>query len=149
MAKRIKPDHRASDFNLEPLESDADFFQWFFLAFLFGKPIQSTVAADTWRVFMNEGLTTPWALAEASDTELVRLLRAGAYTRYQHVMASAIHRCMAQLIAWYDGSLLYAISISENEDAFNQQLQKLYGVGPKTAEIIMRETEEYFAQRTE
>jgi len=38
---------------------------------------------------------------------------------------------------------------SENEDEFSKQLQRLYGVGPKTAEIFMRETEELFARRVE
>jgi 3-methyladenine DNA glycosylase/8-oxoguanine DNA glycosylase len=39
--------------------------------------------------------------------------------------------------------------MSMDEDEFSKQLQKLYGVGPKTAEIFMRETEELFAQRVE
>jgi 3-methyladenine DNA glycosylase/8-oxoguanine DNA glycosylase len=38
---------------------------------------------------------------------------------------------------------------SMNEDEFSKRLQLLYGVGPKTAEIFMRETEELFARRTE
>jgi 3-methyladenine DNA glycosylase/8-oxoguanine DNA glycosylase len=38
---------------------------------------------------------------------------------------------------------------SMDEDEFSKRLQKLYGVGPKTAEIIMRETEEFFARRVE
>jgi len=38
---------------------------------------------------------------------------------------------------------------SEDEDQFSKRLQMLYGVGPKTAEIFMRETEELFARRVE
>lgn len=38
---------------------------------------------------------------------------------------------------------------SRDEDAFSKRLQKPYGVGPKTAEIFMRETQEFFARRIE
>jgi 3-methyladenine DNA glycosylase/8-oxoguanine DNA glycosylase len=38
---------------------------------------------------------------------------------------------------------------SVGEDEFAKRLQKLYGVGPKIAEIFTRETEEYFARRVE
>jgi 3-methyladenine DNA glycosylase/8-oxoguanine DNA glycosylase len=38
---------------------------------------------------------------------------------------------------------------SLDEDEFSKRLQKLYGVGPKIAEIFSRETEEVFARRVE
>ena len=56
---------------------------------------------------------------------------------------------MQQLINFYDGSLTLMIEDSMDEDELSKRLQKLYGVGPKTAEIFMRETEEYFARRVE
>jgi 3-methyladenine DNA glycosylase/8-oxoguanine DNA glycosylase len=56
---------------------------------------------------------------------------------------------MEQLIKSYDGSLLLMAENSESEDEFSKRLQELFGVGPKTAEIFMRETEELFARRNE
>jgi endonuclease III len=56
---------------------------------------------------------------------------------------------MQQLVDFYDGSLYLMLESSENENEFSKRLQKLYGVGPKTTEIIMRETEEVFARRVE
>lgn len=56
---------------------------------------------------------------------------------------------MGQLIRDYDGSLWLMYESSMNEEDFSRRLQKLYGVGPKTAEIFMRETEELFARRVE
>jgi len=41
------------------------------------------------------------------------------------------------------------IECSESEEQFSKRLQKLYGVGPKVAEIFMRETEELLARRIE
>jgi 3-methyladenine DNA glycosylase/8-oxoguanine DNA glycosylase len=56
---------------------------------------------------------------------------------------------MEQLIENYEGSLMLMYENSANENEFSKRLQELYGVGPKTAEIFMRETEELFARRVE
>lgn len=146
---RPRPVHHAADFDLDVLGSETDMFRWFLLAYLFGKPIQSTVAINTWKILVEDKLDTPWAIQQASDRGIVRRLRAGGYTRYQHVMTRALKTCMDQLIRGYDGSISYLLSIAQNEDELSKMLQKLYGVGPKTAEIFMRETEEYFARRVE
>lgn len=147
--KRPQPVHYASDFGLNVTAGDTDLFRWFLLAYLFGKPIQSGVAAQTWRLFIERGLDTPWAIAHASHHQLVRVLDEGKYTRYDGVMARALHQCMQQLIDGYEGSLMLMYENSTNEDEFSKRLQELYGVGPKTAEIFMRETEELFARRVE
>lgn len=124
-------------------------FRWFLLTYLLGKPIQSTVAVRTWKLFLDRQIDTPWAILELSDRQLVSLLHRGGYTRYQHVMTRALKTCMQQLVNLYEGSLYLMLESSENEDQLSKQLQKLYGVGPKTAEIFMRETDEYFARRIE
>jgi len=149
MSAKIKPVHHAEDFGLDVLSGDDDLFRWFLMAFLLGKPIQSTVAARTWQLFIDRKLDFPWAILELSDGQLVSLLHRGGYTRYQHVMTKALKTCMQQLVDQYEGSLSLMLESSENEDEFSKRLQKLYGVGPKTAEIFMRETEEIFARRVE
>lgn len=149
MAKRKKTIHTAAEFELDTLSSDLDMFRWFLLCYLFGKPIRSESAVVTWRLFVQKKLDTPWAIVEASDAELVRTLHDGGYTRYQHVTAHGLHVCMERLIREYDGSLLLMLGNSQKEDEFSMRLQKLYGVGPKIAEIFMRETEEHFARRVE
>ena len=147
--KKQPPVHNASDFGLDPLSGDDDLFRWFLLSFLFGKPIQSTVAVQTWKLFIARKIDTPWTILDMSEWALVRILHEGKYTRYQHVTARALHTCMDQLIRNYEGSIMYILESSENEEEFSKRLQKLYGVGPKTAQIFMRETEEYFARRVE
>lgn len=147
--KRSKPHHTASDFGLEVLENDEDLFRWFLLCYLLGKPIRSGFARKTWELFSENQLDIPWAIADIKDRKLTALLRQGGYTRYQYVMTKALKTCMTQLIDFYDGSLVLMIEQSEDEDELSERLQKLYGVGPKTAEIFMRETEEYFARRNE
>jgi endonuclease III len=116
---------------------------------LFGKPIQASVAIDTWRLFIKRKLDTPWAIAEMRHRELVRLLDEGKYTRYDESTARSLQQCMRQLIDWYEGSLILMVERSESEDELSKRLQKLYGVGPKVSEIFMRETQELFARRIE
>lgn len=146
---RDKPVHHAEDFGLNVLESEDDMFRWFLLAYLFGKPIQSAVAARTWQLFVDRKLDTPWTIKDTSHRSLVGVLDEGKYTRYDEVTARALHLCMDYLIREYEGSLLYMLESSADEEEFSRRLQELYGVGPKTAEIFMRETEELFARRIE
>ena len=149
MPRKTPKQHSASEFDLDVLSGDDDLFRWFLLCYLFGKPIRSDTAIATWRLFIEKKMDTPWSIADASEHQLVRLLHAGGYTRYQHVTARGLRQCMQQLINLYEGSLLLMLESSFDEDEFSKQLQKLHGVGPKVAEIFMRETEESFARRVE
>lgn len=149
MARRVRKQHFAADFDLDVLSGDTDMFRWFLLCYLFGKPIQSAVAIATWRLFVAEKLDTPWAIVDASEHKLVRVLHRGGYTRYQHVTARGLRTCMERLINDYEGSLYLMVQSSLDEDELSKRLQMLYGVGPKIAEIFMREVEEDFAQRIE
>ena len=145
----MRKQHFAADFNLDVLSSDTDMFQWFLLCYLFGKPIRSETAVTTWRLFVEEKLDTPWAIADASESTLVYLLHNGGYTRYQHVTAQGLKVCMERLLQDYGGSLYVMLEDSVDEDEFSKRLRQLHGVGPKIAEIFMRETEEVFARRVE
>lgn len=149
MARRVRKSHTAEEFDLDVLSGDTDMFRWFLLCYLFGKPIQSGVAVTTWKLFIDKRLDTPWAIVEASERELVRVLHQGGYTRYQHVTARSLQVCMERLIREYEGSLYFMLESSLDEEEFSKRLQKLHGVGPKVAEIFTRETEEVFARRIE
>lgn len=149
MPRKSRKQHYAADFDLDVLSGDTDMFRWFLLCYLFGKPIQSDVAVATWRLFIDDKLDTPWAIVGASEHSLVRMLHNGGYTRYQHVTAHGLRVCMGQLMNDYAGSINLMLDNSVDEDEFSKRLQKLYGVGPKIAEIFMREVEEVFARRVE
>ena len=147
--KRPRPVHHAADFDLDVLSGDDDMFRWFLLTYLLGKPIQSTVAVKTWKLFLDNKLDTPWSILELPERKLTGLLHRGGYTRYEHVMTRALKTSMQQLVNFYEGSLYIMLEASMNEEELSKRLQTLYGVGPKTAEIFMRETQEYFARRVE
>jgi endonuclease III len=145
----VRKNVTAEELGIELLDSDDGLFRWFLACCLFGKPIQASVAIDTWRLFIKRKLDTPWAIAEMRHRELVRLLDEGKYTRYDESTARSLQQCMRQLIDWYEGSLILMVERSESEDELSKRLQKLYGVGPKVSEIFMRETQELFARRIE
>lgn len=149
MPRKAPKIHTAAEFGLDILSGDVDMFRWFLLCYLFGKPIRSESAVATWRLFVEKKLDTPWAIAEASERQLVRVLHEGGYTRYQHVTARGLRACMERLLREYEGSLIFMLESSGDEDEFSKRLQKLHGVGPKVAEIFTRETEEFFARRVE
>ncbi len=149
MPRKTHKTHNADEFDLDVLSGDSDMFRWFLLCYLFGKPIRSESAVATWQLFVAKKLDTPWAITSASELQLVRVLHDGGYTRYQHVTARALQVCMERLIREYDGSLFYILESSADQEEFSKRLQKLYGVGPKVAEIFTRETEEFFARRIE
>lgn len=150
MAKsRANHIYTTAELNLDILSGDDDLFRWFLLSYLFGKPIQSTVALQTWQAFIQHRLDTPWAILDTKHRRLVHILDEGKYTRYDESTATGLHKCMERLVRDYDGSLILMIESSENEAELSKRLQELYGVGPKTAEIFMRETEEFFARRVE
>lgn len=149
MVKKQPKQHTADEFGLDVLSGDTDLFRWFLLCYLFGKPIRSEAAVATWQLFIKKKMDTPWAIIQASEHQLVRVLHAGGYTRYQHVTARGLQVCMERLIREYEGSLIFMLESSEHETEFSKRLQKLHGVGPKVAEIFMRETEEHFARRVE
>lgn len=147
--KRERPVHHAVDFDLDITSGDTDLFRWFLLCYLFGKPIQSNVAVETWRLFVAHKIDHPWAIAETRSRRLVRVLYEGKYTRYADSTARGLQICMSQLIRDYEGSFMLMFEYSETEEEFSKRLQKLHGVGPKVAEIFMSETSELFARRVE
>lgn len=149
MVKKLPKNHTADEFGLDVMAGDLDLFRWFLLCYLFGKPIRAETAIKTWQLFIENKRDTPWAIRDVHWHTLSRILCDGGYRRYDTVTAHGLKRCMDELIRDYDGSLLLMLESSENEDEFAKHLRRLQGVGPKVAEIFMRETEEYFARRVE
>lgn len=147
--RKPRPVQYAEDFGLDVTLGDTDMFRWFLLSYLFGKPIQASVAIQTWKLFVERKLDTPWAIMELSHFALARTLDEGKYTRYDETTARGLQICMERLIREYEGSLMLMYESSMDENEFSKRLQELHGVGPKTAEIFMRATEELFARRVE
>ena len=114
-------------------------FKWFLASYLFGKRIQQDIARQTWEVFMKRGIDSPKKIAGHSWQQLVDLLGEGNYRRYDESTARNMLDMARELIRDYHGNLLNMFDCCDNDKDFEKQLMKLKGVGPKTAEIFMRE----------
>ncbi len=131
----------AEDLGLTVEKKEHSLFKWFLASYLLGKRIQQDVARQTWEVFMARGIDTPRKIAGKSWQEIVDLLGEGNYRRYDESTARNMLDMAKQLIREHHGNLLNMYDCCDDPKDFVKQLQKLKGVGPKTAEIFMREAQ--------
>jgi endonuclease III len=129
--------------DLTSMREDAS-FRWFLACVLFGKPIQQEVARRTYQEFVKEGLTTPEAIIRAGWDKLVQVLDEGHYTRYDFSTATKLLDIMKHLQETY-GTLLSLIEGCHSKEEISSRLQEFKGIGPKTAEIFLRDLPDSFS----
>lgn len=134
-----KADITANDLGITIERKERELFKWFLASYLFGKRIQRGVAKQTWEVFMKHGVDTPKKIAGHTREQLVGLLGEGNYRRYDESMAHDLLEMARELIRDHHGNLLNMFDQCDDETDFRNKLMKLKGVGPKTAEIFLRE----------
>jgi endonuclease III len=114
--------------------------QWFLAAILYGARISGKLAARTWRVFAGRGIYSPEAILEQGWDNLVVLLDAGGYARYDFKTATKLLQVMASLKEHYQGSLERLHEAAADGEDLERRLQALApGIGPATANIFLRE----------
>jgi len=115
-------------------------FKWFLASFLFGKPIQQSVAERTYHVLVDEHhLDSPNKICRHSWQELVNMLGEGHYVRYDESTAERLLKLCHKLQEEYGGKLGRLHELSEGPSDLERRLLDFNGVGPKTLEIFMRE----------
>ncbi|MEF2977615.1 hypothetical protein [Subtercola sp. YIM 133946] len=129
----------AHDLGLDPASGGADqLYGWFLASLLFGRPVQQSVAADTWKVLIDHRLTSPARFAEYDREGLRALLDEGHYARIDYVMTDELHDVMRTIVSEH-GSVSELVKNAESRAALKATLLELKGVGPRTAEIFLRE----------
>lgn len=119
---------------------DTELFKWFLASFLFGKRISQKIAADSYRVIVEQhGRDTPQKIANCSWQELVDMLGEGHYRRYDESTASRLLDLAHKLIDEYGGSMRRVHEGAGSKAELQRRLCAFKGVGPKTAEIYLRE----------
>jgi endonuclease III len=115
-------------------------FKWLLASFSMGKRIRAQVAVQTWHVIVDKhGRDTPRKLAGCTHRELVRMLGEGGYARYDESTSTRLRTLASRLMAEYDGTVSGMREASTDRRDFERRLQSFDGIGPKTAEIFMRE----------
>ncbi|MEO8490823.1 MULTISPECIES: DNA methylase [unclassified Pseudomonas] len=137
MAKSITAPDLGID--LKP-DDDGSLFKWFLASFLMGKRIQAPIAAQAYRVIVEEeGRDTARKLQHCTSRELVAMLGRAHYVRYDETTAQRLLDLSAKLNAEYAGKITHMRDASKDRQAFEKRLGEFEGVGPKTIEIFMRD----------
>lgn len=135
---------QASDLGIDlSSPQEVAYFKWFLACLLFGKPVQQEVARRTYETFVKDGLVTPAAIERAGWDRLVEVLDEGHYTRYDYSTATKLLDIMKHLQET-SGTLLAFLQNCHSKDELSARLQQFKGVGPKTAEIFLRDLPDSF-----
>ncbi|SDF74423.1 hypothetical protein SAMN05216381_2326 [Pseudomonas seleniipraecipitans] len=119
---------------------EAALFKWLLASFLFGKPIQQSVAERAYRVIVEQyRQDNPAKLLRCGKRELVHMLGQARYVRYDLSTAERLLKLSRKLIDDYDGALTTLRQRSSSQEDFARRLAEFEGIGPKTVEIFMRE----------
>jgi endonuclease III len=119
--------------------TDQGLFDWFLASLLFGRPVPQQAAASAFRKFKQDGWDSPDQFIADDQHPLWHELWEGDYHRMSSVMSEELRDVMRALIMDYDGSVARLVRTAGTREEVSQRLQRFKGVGPKTAEIFMRE----------
>jgi endonuclease III len=117
---------------------ETECFKWFLACLLFGKPIQQEIAKRAFLELRQAGITSPNAVLETGWNGLVEILDKAHYVRYDFSTATKLLDISEDINKKYGafGALLKQCSSTTH---LSERLQELKGVGPKTAEIFLRD----------
>lgn len=117
---------------------ETECFKWFLACLLFGKPIQQEIAKRAFLELEQANVTSPDALLETGWDRLVEILDNAHYVRYDYSTATKLLDISEDINRRYGGFGALLKQCSSNTQ-LSRQLQELKGVGPKTAEIFLRD----------
>lgn len=127
--------------------SDTTCFSWFIASQLYGGRIAEATAAKTYAVFAEEELLSPRAILAAGRDYLINpVMRRGGYVRYDNRKAEQILRACRTLIDDYDGLITALHAAASDPLDLEVRLQSIYGVGPVTANIFLRELRPFWTK---
>ena len=118
---------------------DAEIERWFLAATLFGTRISARIAERAFRVLDEAGLTRIGQARHMSSEDLVVLLDAGGYARYDFRTATRLQDLSEIIDERYDGQ---AAEIGRRYQAYQElraALIMLPGWGPVTVQLFLRE----------
>jgi len=121
------------------LTSPRDRFLWFLASILFAKRISSSIAMNTFKLFVKYGLTSPDKIIEAGWNRIVDILDEGGYTRYDFSTVSNLLEVMKKLINEYNGSVDKIHELSKDSRDLKSRLMEFKGIGPTAVNIFLRE----------
>lgn len=122
--------------DLDAGETSAD--AWLLAATLFGARISARTAVRTYRTLADAGVHTVLDAGERTSEQLVALLDAGGYARYDFRTATRVHQLADEIRDHHGGTISTLASIAGPRD-LEEALDALPGWGPTTVRIFLRE----------
>lgn len=137
----MKPQISAQELGLDPASRhEKDLFAWLIASFLFGKRIQQHIAKSAYQVIIeNNQVDTVQKMSACSHRQLVSMLGEGRYARYDESTATRLTALCAGINQNYGGEVRNLMVASADQRELAMRLQAFDGIGPKTAEIFIRE----------
>lgn len=137
---RIGPDDLGIDLSKG---TDLQVFKWLVACDLFGRRISQDIAAAAFKELDKAKLLNPKKLAGADWQQLVDLLGAGGYKRYDESTASELIKLGQDALESYGGKLSRITAGEDGKPASKSQIKKrvqeFKGIGPTAADIFVRE----------
>lgn len=119
-------------------KTEPELFKWFLACLLFGKPIQQQIAKQAYEKLTAAGITSLDALKAASWDNLVAILDQAHYVRFDFSTAIKLLE-VGQVMRDHYGSVTALVGQSKDAGDLKQRLLAFKGIGPKTAEIFLRD----------
>lgn len=129
----------STELGLDVDAGDAEVERWFLAATLFGTRIASSVAERTFRVLDVAGLTRIARARSIEWDDLVALLDAGGYTRYDYRTASRLHALADAVNERHGGEVAHIGRTFTTYTGLRDVLDTLPGWGPVTIGLFLRE----------
>jgi len=131
----------ARELGLAPAKrKEKDLFAWLIASFLFGKRIQQDIAMAAYRVILEKHhIDSVRKMAACSHRQLVAMLGEGRYARYDESTADRLKALCTGLSSDYNGKVKHLVEQCTDAKELTHRLQSFKGIGPKTAEIFIRE----------
>jgi len=137
---RIGPDDLGIDLSRQ---TDAQVFKWLVACDLFGRRISQDIAAAAFKELDKAHLLSPGKLAGADWQQLVDLLGAGGYKRYDESTASELIKLGEDALESYGGRMSRITADEGRRKASKAEVkrraQRFKGIGPTAAGIFVRE----------
>jgi hypothetical protein len=112
--------------------------QWFCAATLFGTRISAPIAVRTYRALAQAGVRTVLDAGERDWDDLVSLLDAGGYARYDFRTATRLQRLAAETRSRCAGTVASLATLTDPQ-ILERALDDFTGWGPTTVRIFLRE----------
>lgn len=137
----------AKDLNIKiASKRERDLFDWLICVILFSKPVQQELAGAAFQELKKHKVDSPDGLKRAGWQRIVNLLGEAHYVRYDESTATRLLDASEKVRQDYDGKLKNLVKECDSAAALKKRIQEFKGVGPKGAEIFMREVKPvYFA----